>query len=62
VKWTLLKDYLSLLAYVTMYFGIWLPATVWSWSQSHITTDSQSRCQVSIWDPRPIFISPWNGL
>jgi hypothetical protein len=32
--------------------------------QSHITTDSElaspSLCQAPIWDPRPIFLSPWN--
>jgi hypothetical protein len=32
--------------------------------QSYITTDSQlansSWCQAPIWDPRPIFLSPWN--
>jgi hypothetical protein len=34
-----------------------------SQSQSYITTDSQSSspswCQALIWDPRPIFLSPW---
>jgi hypothetical protein len=34
--------------------------------RSHITTDSQSAspfwCQAPIWDPRPIFLSPWNFL
>jgi hypothetical protein len=37
-----------------------------SQSQSHITTDSQSAspswCQAPIWDPRPIFLSPWDFL
>jgi hypothetical protein len=35
-------------------------------SQSHITTNNQSAslswCQASIWDPRPIFLSPWDFL
>jgi hypothetical protein len=31
-----------------------------SQSQSHITTNSPSWCQAPIWDPRPIFLSPWN--
>jgi hypothetical protein len=34
--------------------------------QSCITTDSQSAspswCQAPIWDPWPIFLSPWNFL
>jgi hypothetical protein len=35
-------------------------------SQSHITIDNQpaspSWCQAPIWDPRPIFLSPWDFL
>jgi hypothetical protein len=35
-------------------------------SQSHITTDNQSAspswCQAPIWDPRPIFLTPWEFL
>jgi hypothetical protein len=38
------------------------PAPSQSQSQSHVTTDNQSAspssCQVPIWDPRPIFLSP----
>jgi hypothetical protein len=40
----------------------------WSWSLSwsSFTTDSQSAslswCQAPIWDPQPIFLSPWNFL
>jgi hypothetical protein len=37
-----------------------------SQSQSYITTDSRSAspfwCQAPIWDPRSIFLSPWNFL
>jgi hypothetical protein len=37
-----------------------------SQTQSHITTgnqsDSPSWCQAPIWDPRPIFLSPWDFL
>jgi hypothetical protein len=37
-----------------------------SQSQSHITTDNQSAspswCQAPIWDPRPLFLSPWDFL
>jgi hypothetical protein len=37
-----------------------------SQSRSHITTDSQSAspswCQVPVWDPRIIFLSPWDFL
>jgi hypothetical protein len=33
-----------------------------SQSQSHITTDNQSWCQVPIWDMRLIFLSPWDFL
>jgi hypothetical protein len=37
-----------------------------SQSQSHITTDSHSAspswCQAPIWDPWPIFLSPWDFL
>jgi hypothetical protein len=37
-----------------------------SQSQSHITPDRQSVgpswCQAPIWDPRPIFLSPWDFL
>jgi hypothetical protein len=35
-------------------------------SQHHITTDNQSAslswCLAPIWDPRPIFLSPWDFL
>jgi hypothetical protein len=33
-----------------------------SQSQSHIMTDSQSRCPEPIWDPRPIFLYPWTFI
>jgi hypothetical protein len=35
-------------------------------SQSHITTDNQSAspswCEAPIWDPWPMFISPWDFI
>jgi hypothetical protein len=37
-------------------------ATYYSQSQSHITTDSRSSYQAPVWDPRPIFLSPWDFL